>query len=71
MVKGHECEYGQLQGLTARKLLRPADRIHQFHPLQIRAYQIEQGGGAEDQEARANLREAVELVIEANRSLAG
>jgi hypothetical protein len=28
----------------SRVLLRPAHRIHQFHSLQIRAYQVEQGG---------------------------
>jgi hypothetical protein len=32
----------------SRVLLRPAHRIHQFHSLEIRAHQIEQGGGAED-----------------------
>lgn len=32
----------------SRVLLRPAHGINQFHPLQIRAHQVEQGGGAED-----------------------
>jgi hypothetical protein len=42
---------------AARKFLRPAHRIHQFHPLEIRAHQIEQGWRAEDHRQASRPRE--------------